>query len=267
MSAELLPYVALVVGTGLLAGLLAGLLGIGGGLVFVPALLFAFHQQGVAPELAMHLAVGTSLAAIVLTSTSSIAAHARRGSVDWVVFRGLLPGLVLGGVIGALAASIVPGTALRQVFGAFLVLVAVQLIGRVHARPGGSVPDTGGTALAGATIGTVSAMLGIGGGTLTVPFLVWCKLPVLRAVGTAAAAGLPLALAGVAGFVVTGWSTTGLPPTASGFVDWATALPVGLIAMIAAPAGVRLAHRVPGDLLRRMFGFVMLVIAFRLLTS
>lgn len=267
MSAELLPYIALIVGTGLLAGLLAGLLGIGGGLVFVPALLFAFHQQGVAPELTMHLAVGTSLAAIVLTSTSSIAAHTRRDSVDWAVFRALLPGLVIGGLIGAAAASVVPGTALRQVFGVFLVLVAVQLIVTVRARPGGSMSGRSGAALAGATIGTVSAMLGIGGGTLTVPYLVWCRLPVLQAVGTAAAAGLPLALAGVAGFVAAGWSTAGLPPTASGFVDWATALPVGLIAMIAAPAGVRLAHRVSGDLLRRIFGFVMLVIAFRLLTS
>lgn len=267
MSAELLPYIALIIGTGLLAGLLAGLLGIGGGLVFVPALLFAFRQQGVAPELAMHLAVGTSLAAIVLTSTSSIAAHARRGSVDWTVFRALLPGLVAGGVLGAALATSVSAPALRLVFGLFLALVAVQLIGGIRAHPGGSVPAAGGAALAGATIGTVSAMVGIGGGTLTVPFLVWCKMPVLRAVGTAAAAGLPLALAGTAGFVVGGWTTAGLPPTATGFVDWATAPAVGVVAMIAAPAGVRLAHRVPGDLLRRMFGFVMLVIAFRLLAS
>ncbi len=149
----------------------------------------------------------------------------------------------------------------------FLLLVAVQLIARVSARPGRPAPGRGVLAVAGATIGTLSAMLGIGGGTLTVPFLVWRAVPVLRAVGTAAAAGLPLALAGTAGFIVGGWNAPGLPPTASGFVDWATALPVGAVAMLAAPAGVRLAHRVHGDLLRRLFGIVMLVMAIRLLAS
>lgn len=254
----------LVLATGITAGLLAGLLGIGGGLVFVPALLAIYLARGVPPEVAMHLAVGSSLAAIVLTSFGSIAAHARRDNVAWPVLRLMLPGLLVGGVAGAALAAALPGDWLRRVFAVFLAVVAVQLVAGLRPAPHRTFPGAVGAGFAGGGIGTLSATLGIGGGTLSVPFLVWCNVPVLRAVGTAAAAGLPLAAAGAIGFAVAGWRVAGLPTTTIGYVDWSAGAVLGLIAMATAPAGARLAHRVSAQALRRVLGSVMLVIAVRL---
>ncbi|MEX0900696.1 MAG: sulfite exporter TauE/SafE family protein [Gammaproteobacteria bacterium] len=252
MNPELL---LVVLGAGAAAGVLAGLLGIGGGFVFVPALLFLFRAGGVPPEVAMHLAVGTSLAAIVPTSVSSIAAHSRARNVDWLAFRRLLPGLVAGAALGAALASNVSGVWLTRAFGAFLVLVAVQLA--FDARPSAhrELPPPAATAVAGGVIGTLSALLGIGGGTLTAPYLVWCNRTMLRAVGTAAAAGLPIALVGASGFALLG------------FVDWPVAAGLGATAMLTAPLGARLAFAVSQRALRWAFAVLLAVVAIELLAA
>lgn len=250
------PEILLVVlGAGAVAGVLAGLLGIGGGFVFVPALLFLFRADGVSPEVAMHLAVGTSLAAIVPTSVSSIAAHARATNVDWPAFRRLLPGLVLGAALGAAIAASVSGLWLARAFGAFLVLVALQLA--FDARPSAhrELPAPAATAFAGGVIGTLSALLGIGGGTLTAPYLVWCNRTMLRAVGTAAAAGLPIALVGACGFAL------------SGYVEWPAAVGLGAMAMLTAPLGARLAFAVSQRALRWAFAVLLAVVAVELIAG
>ncbi len=264
MTADLLWLVLALVAAGAVAGVLAGLLGIGGGLVFVPALVLLFRVQGLPDLLVMHMAVGTSLAAIVLTSLSSIRAHARLGSVDWPVFMHMLPGLLAGGLLGAACASLLSGFGLRVVFSVFLMLVAFRMWmgGR-----GTSVRTTHGplgTGIAGGAIGTLSALLGIGGGTLTVPYLTWRGLVVLRAVGTAAAAGLPLALAGTVGFVFIGLGVEGRPTASSGYVWWPAAILIGSVAMVLAPTGARLAHRIEPAKLRRVFAVLLVLVAFSL---
>lgn len=252
MNFELL---LLVLAAGATAGVLAGLLGIGGGFVFVPALLFLFRAQGVAPEVAMHLAVGTSLAAIVPTSASSIAAHARARNIDWSAFRALLPGLIVGAALGAAAASVISGVWLARVFGAFLVLVAVQLAFDARPTPHRELPRPIATAFTGGVIGMLSALIGIGGGTLTAPYLVWCNRTMLRAVGTAAAAGLPIALVGAGGFAL------------SGYVEWPAAVGLGAMAMLTAPLGARLAFAVSQRALRWAFAVLLAVVAIKLLTG
>ena len=243
--------VLLAAGAG--AGVLAGLLGIGGGFVFVPALLLVFREHGVAPDAAMPLAVGTSLAAIVPTSLSSVVAHARKRNVDWPAFVRLAPGLVFGALCGTAFAASLDGRILERVFGAFLVAVAVQLLLDIRTAPHRDLPGRAATAAAGGVIGAFSAMIGIGGGTLTAPYLVWCNRPMLLAVGTAAAAGLPIAVAGAIGF------------TAAGLVEWPAALVLGGTAMIAAPLGVRLAHAAPARVLRRAFALLLVAVAVGLL--
>lgn len=263
MTDPLLVVPALLV-AGAVAGLLAGLLGIGGGLVFVPALLAILRAAGVPAGEAMHIAVGSSLAAIVLTSVASIRAHAGRRNVDGAVFRVLWPGLVAGALAGAALASVLGGDLLRQVFGGFLLLAAVQLFTGLAPDPGRRPPGRLEGVLAGGAIGTVSALLGIGGGTLTVPYLAWCRLPVLRAVGTAAAAGLPLAAAGAAGFIVAGWDTPGRPPYSTGYVAWPAVAILAAASVLTAPAGAALASRVPAATLRRVLAAVLAVVAVQL---
>ncbi len=248
-------YLLVLLGAGAAAGVLAGLLGIGGGFVFVPALLFLFLAHGASPEVAMHLAVGTSLAAIVPTSVSSIAAHTHAQNVDWLAFRRLLPGLIVGAALGAAVASFISGVWLERAFGAFLVLVAAQLAFDARPTAHRELPAPVATALAGGAIGTLSSLLGIGGGTLTAPYLVWCNRTMLRAVGTAAAAGLPIALVGAGGFAM------------SGYVEWPAAIGLGAMAMLTAPLGARLAFAVSQRALRWAFAILLAVVAVKLIAG
>lgn len=246
---------------GALGGVLAGLLGIGGGLVFVPALLWLVTATGTAPGSAMHIAVTSSLAAIVLTSIASVRSHQQLGNVDWGVFRGLLPGLVIGAVAGAMLAATIPGEWLRGVFAVFLLGVALRMFRGGTPASDGPAPGRGLLLAGGAGIATLATLLGIGGGTLSVPFLVWCRLRMIRAVGTAAASGLPLALVGTAGLAVLGSSQIGSSPWLLGYLWWPAAVILGAAAMVAAPFGARLAHRMDPTRLRRGFAVLLVVIA------
>lgn len=238
---------------GAFAGTLAGLLGVGGGLVIVPALAFAFAAQGFDAAVLMHLAIGTSLATIVMTSLSSVAAHHRRGAVQWPLFRRLMPGIIAGAWLGAALAEMLPGKDLRAVFAAFELLVALQM--GLNLRPAArrTPPGAAGLAAAGAVIGAVSAIVGIGGGTLTVPLLVWFDVKVQQAVATSAACGLPIALAGGLGFVIQGWGNSELPAFSSGYLYWPAFLGIVATSMLFAPLGARLAHDLPAATLKRVF--------------
>ncbi|HHQ42043.1 MAG TPA: sulfite exporter TauE/SafE family protein [Chromatiales bacterium] len=252
---------------GALAGTLAGLLGIGGGIVVVPVLALVFAGQGVGEAVRMHLAVGTSLATIVVTAAASVRAHHARAAVDWRLFRRLAPGVAAGALAGAALARQVPGEALRVAFGLFLFAVAAQMALRPRVPRGRSAPRRAGMALAGLAIGAVSALMGVGGGSMTVPFLSWCGVPARRAVATSAAVGLPIALAGALGFAVAGAGVPGRPPYSLGFVNGAAFAGTALASVACAPLGARLAHAIPERTLRRLFALFLAVLGARILAG
>lgn len=251
--------------TGALAGVLAGLLGVGGGIVIVPALVFVFHTQGFTEAVLVHMAVGTSLATIVLTSISSVRAHHRRGAVQWPVFRRLTPGIVVGSLLGAVIADWLPADVLRTVFAIFVLMVATQMGLGAKPAPQRELPATPGTNAAGVVIGAVSALVGIGGGSLTVPFLVWCNVAMRNAVAISAACGLPIAVAGSVGFVVTGLNEAGLPPWSSGYIYWPAGAGIAVASVLFAPLGARLAHQIPAQRLKRFFALFLAVVGLRML--
>ncbi len=238
---------------GCFAGATAGLLGVGGGLIVVPILAGLYHLQDFAPQHVVQLAVGTSLATIVFTSLSSAWAHHRRGAVNWPVMRQLSLGIVAGGWLGGVLADWLGGLVLAGLFGVFELLVAAQMaFGR---RPAAhrSAPGVVRNSVAGAVIGAVSALLGIGGGTLTVPWLVWHNLGMRQAVATSAACGLPIAMVGALGFVLVGLGQNRLPVGSTGYVYWPAVALISLASVLSAPQGARLAHRIDPVRLQKVF--------------
>lgn len=255
----------LMVGT--VAGVLAGLFGVGGGTIIVPALLLCFQWQGVNTELQTHLAIGTSLATIVITSVSSTHAHHRAGAVRWPVALWLAPGIAAGVWGGAYVAAQMHGLLLQRLFGLFAWLVAAQMWFGWQPHGHSQVPGKGGLTLAGLVIGAVSALFGIGGGSLTVPFLCWCRVRMQEAVATAAACGFPIALVGALGYVYQGWLHTGLPQYALGYVYLPAMLGIGIASLPCAILGAKLAHRWPAATLKRVFAVFLVLIGSLLLTG
>jgi len=245
--------IVLYLSLGVFAGVLAGLLGVGGGLIIVPALVAIWQANGVHSAHIMHLAVGTSLATIVLTSISSVRAHHAHGAVAWPVFWRLAPGIVLGAALGAALAAGLPGSVLKNLFGVFELVVAMQLALGLRPKSERRLPGPVGIGAAGGVIGVVSAILGIGGGTLTVPFLTWCGVSIQKAVATSAACGLPIAVAGSAAYVVMGWNVADLPAAAAGYVYLPALGGVAVASVLSAPLGARLAHRLSPTALKRVF--------------
>ncbi len=258
---EWLIYLA--VGAG--AGLLAGLFGVGGGLVIVPVLVWVFAGVGIDAAVGMHLAIGTSLATIIFTSISSVRAHHRRGAVQWPVVRQLAPGIVFGTALGALVADQMPTDMLRTVFGVFELTVAAQLGFALLPEAHRTLPARFGMGLAGSVIGAVSAVVGIGGGTLTVPFLLWCGVTMRQAVATSAACGLPIAAAGAVSFALTGWNNAALPPQAIGYVYLPALIGVAASSIVLAPLGAHLAHNLPTQVLKRFFALFLAVLGVKML--
>ena len=250
---------------GAFAGLVAGLLGVGGGLIIVPVLVFIFTDQGMADHLIVHMAIGTSLATIVFTSISSVRAHHQHGAVLWPVFWQLTPGILIGAWLGALFADVLAADQLRRFFGVFELLVAIQMSFNIIPKPHWQLPNRVGMVTAGGVIGAISAVVGIGGGTMTVPFLVWCNVVMRKAVATSSACGLPIAIAGASGFVFTGWNAAGLPAYSSGFVYWPAFIGIVIASILFAPLGARLAHRLPSAQLKRIFAVLLYILGLRML--
>lgn len=247
--------------TGSAAGVLGGLLGIGGGLVIVPALAWLLPGLGVGPEAAMHAAVGTSLATIVFTNSASAASHHRRGAVRWREAARLIAGIVPGALLGAWLAGQLSSGMLERVFAAFAALMGLYLLFGRKPAPHRGLPAAPVLAGAGIIIGGVSSLVGIGGGSMTAPLLMWCNVRAQEAVATASACGLPLALGGALGFVATGWNMPGLPAHALGYVYLPALAGIAVASSLCAPLGARLAHALPAATLRRVFGAALLVIA------
>lgn len=255
--------------TGAGAGVLAGLFGVGGGLIMVPALALVLPLQGVPETVFMQVAIGTSLAVISATSMSSTLAHHRRGSVDWPALLRFAPGLALGALAGAFVADLLTGKVLQRIVGIGAILVAVQMsLPRRDADAAGNL-RAGPVELfgAGGVIGLLSSLVGIGGGSLSVPYLSARGLPVHRAVGSAAAGGIPIAWAGALGFIVAGWQAQGVPSPHLGYVSLSAFVALAAASVLCAPLGVRLAHRLSPIKLKRAFALLLLVVGTRMLIA
>ena len=251
---------------GVVAGVLAGLLGVGGGIVVVPALEWLLELNGVPVEFRMHIAVATSLAVIIPTSVASARAHHRRGSVDIELARRWTPWIIVGAILGTAIASRVDGPVLSAVFGIVAILVALKLALPLDKWTlAESVPRSPLLAPLPATIGTVSTMMGIGGGSLTVPSLTILGEPIHRAVGTSALFGLLIAVPGALGFVVSGWTNDQLPAASLGYVNLLGFVLIAPTTVLAAPLGARLAHALPHRQLSLLFGVFLLLVAVRML--
>ena len=248
-----LVFVAL----GAVSGLLAGTFGIGGGLVVVPVLVSIFALTGIDESVRMHLAIGTSLASIVLTSLTSVLAHHRRGAVIWQVVMALAPGVIVGGFLGAFVADALPYSSLKRVFALLVIVIAAYVMMNRQPDAHRPLPARPGMFASGCIIGCLSALGGIGGGLLTGPFLLWCKVAIRYAVATAAAVTLPVATAGSLGFLVTGLGATDLPGLATGYIFWPAVAGIAISSVLVAPVGVRIAHAVPIVGLRRAFAILL----------
>lgn len=262
MVSVLLMYSAV----GGVAGVLAGLLGIGGGLVIVPMLVYCLTLQGISNQTIMHLALGTSMASIMFTAVSSFWAHHRRGAVRWIVVRRIVLGIFVGTFLGACVASHLSTRFLKGFFVVFLYYVALQMLFGKKPKPSRQLPQRVGMFGVGNVIGAVSSLVGIGGGTLSVPFMVWCNIPLHQAIGTSAAIGFPIAVAGTLGYIYSGFAAD-LPYGALGYVYLPALLGIIVASVLTAPLGVRLAHSLPVDKLKRVFAVLLLVVATRMLIS
>ena len=252
---------------GAVAGVLAGLLGIGGGLVIVPMLVFCFTWQGIPNELMMHLALGTSMASIMFTAVSSFWAHHKRGAVHWLVVRRIVLGIFVGTFLGTCVAARLSTGFLKGFFVVFLYYVAVQMLTGRKPKASRQLPGNVGMFGVGNVIGVVSSLVGIGGGTLSVPFMLWCNMSVHSAIGTSAAIGFPIAIAGTVGYIYNGWGAAGLPQYCIGYVYLPALIGLVCASVLTAPLGVRLAHSLPVGRLKRVFAVLLLIVATRMLWS
>lgn len=250
---------------GAVAGMLAGLLGIGGGIIIVPVLAIVFEAQGVDSSVLMHVAVGTSLATIVITSLSSTRAHQKRGAIVWETFRRITPAIIVGTLFGAWVAKQIPGEDLKLMFAWFMLLVAAQMAMGMASKPHRQLPATVGMSITGTFIGMVSAIMGIGGGSMSVPFLTYCNMAVKNAVATSAAIGLPIAVSGAIGFVISGWGVMLRPEMSFGYINLPAFFGIVVASTLFAPLGARLAHSLPDIVLKRFFAVFLGVLGIKLL--
>ncbi len=251
---------------GIFAGLMAGMLGIGGGLIIVPILVWLFSIQGHVPaEIMMQMAVGTSLATIILTSIGSVWTHHQKGAVDWSIVRRILLGLLIGSVAGSIIAHYMPGSVLRKVFGTLEILIALQIAFGRQPQAHRQLPGALGMSAAGSAVGSISSLMGMGGGAVSTPFFVWCNVPMRRAIATSAAIGLPAAIAGSAAYVFTGYGLPNLPPMSLGYIYLPAWLSIGVMSIAFAVVGAKLTHILPVDILKKVFSILLVVLGIKML--
>ncbi len=262
------PFVASMVFAGVVGGLLAGLLGVGGGIVIVPVLYSMLGTLEIHEDLAIKIAVATSLATIVVTSVSSSRSHYKRGNVDLELLRAWGPWIVIGVLVGTGLATIAKGWLMTLTFGIVAFLVAINMF--VRASNSRLLPDFPNSAVkrgCGALVGVFSAIMGIGGGTLSVPILTAFGFDIKRSVGTAAAIGFLIAVPATLGYVIGGWSSEDLPPFSIGYVNVIAFIALVPLTSLCAPLGARLAHALPASILGYAFAVFLLLTSVRMLWS
>ena len=253
---------------GAFAGTAAGLLGIGGGLIIVPALTMMFAaQSSFPPAEILHLALGTSMATIMFTSLASLRAHHRHGAVLWPEVLQITPGILVGTAFGTLLASRIPARPLAIFFAVFVCFVALQMFLGLKPKASRELPGKAGVFVVGIGIGAVSSLVAIGGGAISVPFLSWCNVRVQNAIGTSAAIGFPIAVGGSIGYIYNGFGHPGLPDWSLGYLYLPVLALLSTASMLMAPVGARLAHQLPVPTLKRIFAGLLIVLAGKMLSS
>ena len=260
---EALAYLAI----GAATGFFAGLLGIGGGTIIVSSLALMFAAQGFPAEFVMHMAIGTSLAAIMSGAWASFRTHHRHDSVDWTTVRTMIPGLLAGVLAGALLARFMNTAFLKVFFLGFMALIIAQMVFNLRPRAARALPGRAGLTAVAVFIGVSSSLFGGGAAAVGVPFLTWCNMTTHRAIGTVAAMGFPVAIAGAVGYAIAGLSAPGLPPWAVGFVYLPAFLGISIASVLVAPFGARLAHKLKGPTLRRIFALFLIAISVKVAVS
>ena len=261
MTLDALLIIQLLI-LGVATGFLAGLLGIGGGMVLVPFLTHIMSARGASPDLAVKMAIATSMATIIFTSISSMRAHHRIGAVRWDLVQGLAPGIVIGGLIASVGLfALLKGSWLAIFFGTFVMFSATQMFLDKKPSPKRQMPGTAGLLARGGVIGFISGLVGAGGGFISVPFMTWCNVAIHNAVATSAALGFPIAVVNALGYAISGQGVQGLPPYSLGYI-WLPALAlVALTSVLLAPLGAKTAHAMDVTRLKRIFACVLYVLA------
>jgi uncharacterized protein len=252
---------------GAVVGFFAGLLGIGGGAIMVPLLVMLFEAQGLPREQVLHLAVGSGMATILLTSVSSVRAHAARGALRWDLIRAITPGILVGGLVGSAVAGAIPTRLFAVLFCVVVYIASANMLLERKPQPSRAAPGAAGMFLAGFLISAASAFAAIGGAFMTVPFMLYCNVPLLQAIGCAAAIGFPIALAGTVGFVASGVAHGGLPAWSVGYVYLPAVAGIALTSVLLAPAGAALAHRMKTRTLKRIFAGLLFTMATKMLIT
>ncbi len=248
--------------TGAVVGFMAGLLGLGGGLMLVPVLSFLLGNMGVAEDLSIKMAIVTSMSTILFTSISSVRAHHQLGAVRWDLVKGLTPGIVLGSALASLWIFVaVKGSTLAILFGVFVSYSAFQMYMDKKPKPSRQMPGFAGQLGMGGLIGMLSGLVGAGGAFVSVPLMTWCNVAIRQAIGTSAALGFPIALANVSGFVISGLRLDHLPSGALGYIWLPGMLVIACFSVLTAPFGARAAHRLPVKQLKKVFSFFLLLLA------
>jgi len=251
------PLIILELGLmGIGIGFIAGLLGIGGGMLMVPFLMYVLSQLGTPEDITLKMAIATAMSTIVFTSISSVRAHHKMQAVRWDLVKGLAPGIILGSLISSVGVfSFLKGSTLAYFFEAFVFFSATQLFINKKPRPSRQMPGSAGMMLAGSSIGFMSGLVGAGGGFISVPFMVWCNISIRNAVATSAALGFPIALANALGYVASGSVFQGRPDGSLGFIWIPGVILIAMCSVLTAPLGVRVAHTLPVKLFSRIFAF------------
>ncbi|MDD5030009.1 MAG: sulfite exporter TauE/SafE family protein [Rhodoferax sp.] len=247
---------------GLATGFLAGLLGIGGGMIMVPFITAILSHRGIEADLAIKMAIATSMATIVFTSVSSVQAHHKQGAIRWDLVKGLAPGIVLGAALASLGLfTLLKGSVLALFFAGFVGFSATQMFLDKKPAPSRTLPGTAGLVGAGSVIGFLSGLVGAGGGFVSVPFMTWCNVAIHNAVATSAALGFPIALANVIGYAIGGQNLTHSPPYSLGYV-WLPGLAmIATFSVLTAPVGASVAHQLPVKKLKRVFASILYLLA------
>lgn len=251
---------------GSVAGMLSGLLGIGGGLLVVPALAYVFSHYSIVPHnLVMHVAAGTSLTVMIATTARSMWAHSKKGVSFWPIYRQFLPGVIVGTICGALLAHLLHSDILRIVFAIFILTVAVSMLLQRKANPKRGLPGRVGMSICGFAIGGKSGLLGVGGGALTIPLLVYCNVSMRVAVVVSIAVGMTVAVIGSVTFLLSGLHASGLPAHSTGYIFWPACFAVALGSVVFAPLGATFSHRLSVEFLKRIFALFLLVVGVHMM--
>ncbi|MGX9461944.1 sulfite exporter TauE/SafE family protein [Shewanella sp. A14] len=257
--------ICLVLGS--VVGFLAGLLGIGGGLVIVPALLYILPSVGVDSSQIIQVAIATSLASIILTSMSSATAHHKRGNVPWELFKPIFPGIVIGSLASAFVSEQIASDDLQQTFAVFVVLMAVQMAFPFKVKTGGNIPSFIVLLIVSTIIALIAGLMGIGGGVLLVPFLSYCGLQMRQAVGLSSVTGMLIAISGTVGYIIAGYDVPNLPEGSVGFIYLPALMGIIISSMLCAPFGVKAASTWPTPVLKKIFACLLVVVGLKLLLS